>query len=409
MSGFSVADVQNQVLSLNDRLRETLGRRNSPIEVSRSGTWRIDGIAGVVRLNPGLEVEVVPKFLDPEDNTWRSDFFVLALLVKTGYLLVDDNIGADADAAGNLSLLVARVLMRMHDSNQRRPLRGYKRITRTDFAFDGDVDWDSLLLPDAEGFRLEGLAMSGQNPHNAVLRAALEALLPTIQDHDTRSRMARTVHALGAQPTLERSPRPLAQRHSHWKASYELSKLVLEGKGLNPNGGDYSGPGFVISTWAAWQSLCEELVRRAAPTSKVSTQLTYPLGIRSSGATVSVRPDIVLHREQAPDLLLDAKYKTRQDRHATVTSGDLYESLAFLGGTDSRQIALLYPELADSASTKIGDWRTFERIDVDDLQVRAVQIQVRGLASRGGFDRLVAGARSGIAAVERDLGTTLPA
>jgi 5-methylcytosine-specific restriction enzyme subunit McrC len=395
-AGLSQYQVWNQVIALNERLKATLKLNRDPITVSGSGSWRVDGAAGLLRLNNQVEIEVVPKFLNPQDSTWRADFFLLAVLVRTGHLLVGDEIEAGIQDRGDLATLVARSLLHMHSENQRRPIRGYERVSRSDFSFDGEVEWDTLLLPESDGFRLHRLELTRRNDHNAVLRGAVDALDFEVGDGDTRAQLQRLARRLGDQAPPRRTYAHLPQRHSAWKQAYSLSQLVLEGMGLDLRGGTLSGPGFVLSTWSAWETLCEAIVRRVTPGSRTVGQHPFPLGVRGDGTPVSAKPDIAVLKDGVTRYLIDAKYKTRQGRKPSISSTDLYESLAFMRAAKTDCIVLLYPSLDSTVVLPLGGWKHFDDVRVDKLRVQAAQVQVRGLAQRGGFDRLVEGARGAL-------------
>lgn len=393
LMGVETNVVRTQAAELNDRLKKLLSYERDPVEIDGSGAWRVDGVAGLLRLNDRIEIEVVPKFLDPDDESWRTDFFLLAVLVRTGHVLPLDEISADIEARGDLATLVARALIRMHADNGRRPIRGYTRLARSDFSFDGDVDWDSMLLPEADGFRLQGLELTRRNEHNAVLKAAIDALLPEVAEGDTRAIMQRLSHAFGHQPKPHRAPPSLPQRHRPWSQAYSLSQFVLDGMGLKLGGGEFTGPGFVISTWAAWQSLCEEVVRRATPGDRTSFQHSFQLGWRADGTQVDASPDIAVLRLGRTKYLLDAKYKTRQGKKPAISSTDLYEGLAFLRASKAKRITLLYPALQGVEELPLGSWKQFDEVTVDDLRVRGIEVQVRGLARRDALMKIAGGIR----------------
>ena len=388
------AEIGVQLRELNDRLRDQFNYDSDPIDVNGAGAWRMDGIAGLIRLNEHVELEVVPKFLDPESLTWRMDFFVIAVLVQTGHLLAHDEITADVADRGALATLIARSLLLMHDENQRRPIRGYRRRALSDFSLDGDVDWESLRLPEPDGFRMSKLELTKRNPYNATLVAALETLIPEVSDADTQAQLENRARELRPQGRAPKNFPPLPPRFSSWDAAYELSQLVASGLGLDLTSGRFTGPGFVLSTWQAWQQLCEQIVRRANPGRRVTGQARMTLGVRGD-RPVEVTPDIAVERPGARTLLLDAKYKTRLARTSRIRSSDLYESLAFVRAADSKYIGLLYPSSRPVEDFRTGEWRRFDQILIDDITVDGIEIQVQGLAARGGFDRLVAGAKSG--------------
>lgn len=392
LSGISEADVLIQLRELNDRVKTLLGYDEDPITASSAGALKADGVAGLLRLNSRVELEVVPKFLDPESSAWRSDFFVLAVLVKTGHLLLHDEISAGTQDRGDLATLIARSFLTLYAENERRPIRGYRRGARSDFAIDGDVDWETVFLPDPDGFAVSRLELTRQNPYNATLATAVQILIPEVADADTQTQLRLLARHLAPQTAAPAIFPPLPPRHGGWQQAYELASLIVTGLGLNLDEGVFTGPGFVLSTWSAWEFLCEEIVRRALPDHKVVGQQQWVLGHRGQ-EPVYAKPDISPIAGDVAPLLLDAKYKTRIGRTPRINSGDLYESLAFLRAGKANLMCLLYPALHSPEELPLGEWRQFDQIDVDDLVIEGFEIQVQGLAQRGGFDALVAGAR----------------
>ena len=396
-SAIADSEVGVQARDLNERLRRQLGLDKDPIEVSASGAWRVDGIAGLVRLNDQVELEIVPKFLDPTLSAWRMDFFVLAVLVRTGHLLAHDEISADSEDRGALATLVARSLLRMHEENERRPIRSYRRRHLAEFSLDGDVDWETLQIPAPDGFRMDRIELTRTNAYNATLKAALDILTPEVNDLDTQAMLGSRSRGLHPQSRSPRGYTPLPARHASWSTAYELSQLVVDGLGLDLATGRFAGPGFVLPTWLAWQQLCEYVVHRALPDHRVRPQKPWKLGQRSA-IDVNVRPDLTVEYGGRPRYLLDAKYKTRAGKSTAIVSGDLYESLAFLRATDTTRMVLLYPSQLPIAELSTGEWRRFDRVTVDESEIEAVQVQVQGLATRPGLDMLVEGARAALIA-----------
>jgi hypothetical protein len=385
-------EVLLQLRNLNSQVKRLLGYEQDAITVSSNGVWKADGIAGLLRLNSEIELEVVPKFLDASSATWRLDFFLLAVLVKTGHLLVHDDISAGAQDRGDLATLIARSFLTLYSDNQRRPIRGYRRVQQADFAIDGDVEWESLVLPEPDGFRMSRLELAQQNPYNATLAAAVTVLIPEVADGDTQAQLKALARALAPQLPPPANFPPLPQRHSAMQRVYDLARLIVEGLGLDLKGGTFTGPGFVLSTWSAWQSLCEELIKRALPDHRVIGQKRWLLGYRGT-EPVYATPDISPLVGSTAEFLLDAKYKTRLERKPSISSSDVYEALAFLRAADANHIALLYPSVRSVVDLPLGGWREFDKVSVDSLEIQGVEIQIQGISRRGGFDELVSGAR----------------
>ena len=395
LSGITEGEVLLQLRELNDRVKALLGYENDPITTTTGGTWRVDGVAGLLRLNSNVELEVVPKFLDPSTSGWRADFFLLAVLVRTGHLLVHDDISAGIQDRGDLATLIARALLNLHAENERRPIRSYRRTTSSDFAIDGDVEWETLVLPDPDGFEVSRLELTRRNPYNATIAAAVATLIPEVADADTQAQLRLLRRQLAPQWNLPAVFPGLPVRHSGWQQAYDLARLVVEGMGLNLDGGSFTGPGFLLSTWSAWQSLCEEVVRRALPDRKVIGQMKWILGHRGT-QPVYATPDISPLEGSIAALLLDAKYKTRVGRSPSISSADVYESLAFLRASGAVTMNLLYPALSALDQLPLGAWRSFDEVRVDHLTINGYEVQVQGIAGAGGFDRLVSGARAAL-------------
>lgn len=391
------AEVLLQLRDLNERVKDLLGHEDDPITATTGGHWKADGVAGLLRLNDQVAIEVVPKFLDAKDPGWRRDFFLLAVLVRTGHLLQQDEIAATEADRGDLATLVAWSLLSMCEENERRPIRGYRRMSARDFSVDGEVEPVSIALPDSDGYELSRLELTNQNLYNATIAAALQTLEREVSDVDTRARLQRLSRSLGIQSAPPHVFPPLPQRHHAWTGAYDLARLIVEGLGLDLQDGPFTGPGFVLSTWQAWETLCEEVVRRALPDHQVVRQKVFTLGTRTNGEDVKVRPDIVPLRYGSATSLLDAKYRTRAARRPAIVSDDIYEAHAFLTASGARHIDLLYPATHALSDLPLGGWLTFEEISLaGGGTVRAVVVQVQGLAQRGGFDSLVLGAREGL-------------
>lgn len=395
LSGISEGEVLTQLRELNDRVKKLLGYENDPITTTSRGAWRADGVAGLLRLNASIELEVVPKFLHPSASSWRTDFFLLAVLVRTGHLLVHDEISAGTQDRGDLATLIARSLLNLHSENERRPIRSYRRSAITDFAIDGDVEWETLVLPDPEGFEVSRLELTRRNPYNATLAMAVATLIPEVSDADTQTQLRLLGRVLAPQAEPPALLPRLPVRHRGWQQEYDLARLVIEGWGINLDGGMFAGPGFLLSTWSAWQSLCEEMVRRALPDHRVIGQMGWILGYRGT-QPVYATPDITPLTGSVAPILIDAKYKTRSGRTPSMSAADVYESLAFLRASGAATIKLLYPALSNLEQQSLGEWKRFDEVRVDDLTITGYEVQIQGLSGAGGFEQLVAGARAAL-------------
>lgn len=397
LTGYSESTIRDHFYDLNDRMKEILGYDYDPIAQSSDGTIKFDGVCGLLRLNEAVEIEVVPKYLSPRSKIWRTDFLLLAILHKTGHLISSESISMQDSLRGDLVSLVAAVFMDGFERNARHIIRSYRSSAVSDFSLDGDVDWETTVLPSSDGFTISHISRDRANPFNSVFSCAASILLGEVEDVTLQSRLRHALRSLGSQRPIPDFYPPIPPRHDRWTYLYDLSQIIISGLGLNLDGGRFTGPGFILSTWSTWESLCEELVRQALPECIVEGQKRWKLGLRGS-EDLYVKPDISPLCGKRPPFLLDAKYKTRHGRKPSIASTDIYESLAFLRASSTSSILLLYPASKDLETVTYGSWHMFDSISVDSLSIQGYEVQITGLSQRGGFDLLVESARRALMA-----------
>ena len=233
----------------------------------------------------------------------------------------------------------------------------------------------------------------------------MRILIPEVADVDTQAQLRLLARDLVPQGAASTFFPPLPPRHRGWQQAYELASLIVTGLGLNLDVGVLTGPGFVVSTWSAWEFLCEEFVRRALPDCKIVSQKQWVLGHRGA-EEVYAKPNISPVTKGGVPFLLDAKYKARAGKSPRIDAGDLYESLAFLRAGQTDLMCLLYPSVRPPDQLALGEWQLFDQVNIGLQTIQGFEVQIQGLARRGGFEELVAGACSllnsklGIAAVQ---------
>lgn len=379
-----------------DRAALSLGFTNTPLQIVGQRVQAV-GFAGLLRVAPAIELEVAPKFLGSSAGGWRQDFFFLAMLSRHGRLLSSDRLRAMSSANTDLATLVARALVQMYWDNHRRPIRTYRCRLENHFAIEGDVDPEELRMPTGDGFAQTVIRFDRTNPYNAAVSAACADLLPVIQDADVRANLERIMQSLGVQaPLRSLQPKRLPSRARSWQPTYELALDVLSGFGLTYDGGKAIAPGFVLSTWQIWEDLITIALRSHLGGAAVEAQKGIKLGHRqrsadgnwSSERPFLVTPDLRIDGSKAGfgDMLIDAKYKGRLHRGLQrIVEADVYESMAFAKAAKSNQIILVYPRLAVGSPKEIGTTLVFERITIDDVIIWGVEVEVRGIAKRGGL------------------------
>lgn len=376
-------------------------------------TFRFVGVAGIIRLGVSSQLEIVPKFLQPESVGWREDFFAVANLVKYGRILPREAAHGIVTESRNLSDLVGRAAVYLFDRHSRNPMREYRRRSWTSFDVDGDLDPETVVLPASEGFDQEGSVFDRRNPTNRVITDALRVLSHQVADGELRQQLVQRQQRLGDQ-SQERLPtrRRLPSRQRQWQDLYDLSWDVLRGYGTQyatqlqtPRPG--SLPGYLLRTEDAWESLILSALRIGFGQTNVQKR-GYTLGTRSRAGrrmNVVVTPDVSVGA--ASPLVVDAKYKSPDDNaEPRISPADLYEALAFAHASKAKRILLLYPSAPrDSGQLRPGSGVISETVVAVGCEVVAATVEVAGISAPGGLAemcRVLAGRVADI------LGTAIP-
>jgi 5-methylcytosine-specific restriction enzyme subunit McrC len=377
------------------RMSDVLGVAD-PLWFERDG-FRVGGVAGLIRLTNGLELEVCPKFLDPADPGWRDDFFLIATLTRYGRVLPKDALQSEAKEKYSLGDLIALTVLEMYEANQARPLRVYKKRTWKSFDIDGELDSESLLAPDESGFLQEGIFLDRKNQYNQVIYHAVSVLLPEVRDGDVRRKLSEVRLRLAPQnsrPRARPGTKRLPPRHSRWQDLYDLSTEVLRGFGVGfRDRAQVFAPGFVLRTANAWETLLRMAVR-SVMTDRIVLKTEHPLGARTRSsdgkvALVRVTPDMTVRRSGGLAVPVDAKYKGRIGpdgfEQIGISNADLYETLAFMDATNAKLSVLLYPKPGTNEPRSVGACDLFERIEVGDRLVLGATVEIRGISGPNGL------------------------
>ena len=405
-SGFNIdrASLNTLLQRAGERIQRSLNLKTSPFEQNSKGLLA-KGIAGLVRLNSQVELEIIPKFLDgaEHDNDWRSDFYYLATLSRHGQLLANDKLSGSTATDRDLPTLVARAICDMFESNARNPLRHYKRVQERSFMLDGDLDFSEIVTPHPEGLLQASIKYSHENHWNATISTAARLLFDEVTDPQILNRLSRIFHALGNQKLARSSvAKTVPSRHKAWEPLYLLSWDIVKGFGLDYANGNALTPGYVVSTWQLWEDLLSVSAKLGYGFEAVATQAQFRLATRhttSGQKAANVFPDIVISppEEQQP-FVFDAKYKTNSAKaYSRINEADIYEAMAFAKATGTNTIILGYPmRPRKGATVKVGEIDHFETICLDSLTIHGVEIEVRGISQYRGLTTLSSNLREGL-------------
>jgi hypothetical protein len=374
-----------------DRLAKELNFNSSPLLISSQSVKAIK-FSGLLQIAPGIELEVIPKFLSMHSNTWREDFFYIATLSKHGYLLNSDRLSASISNTDNLHNLIALAFSKMYLNNSRKPLRTYTQKVVTEYSYDGEVDFVDLFHPSSDGYKQDIVTYNKYNKYNSVIYTAARNILPNLTEPRVIRLIERIISDLSPQKTTNViTKNKLPSRTKHWQPLYDLSVDILSGLGLSMKNGNFQVPGYVIDSWRCWESLIGIILSKNKSMFEIKTQKKFKLGTRNSISITdaNVQPDFIVktHGESEKTFLVDAKYKNNAKANRNrISESDIYESIAFMRASKCHQTILVYPGREDSSRS--GYLKVFETVDVGDLTIIGVELSILGISQRGALNEI---------------------
>ena len=353
------------------------------------------GIAGMLRLLPGVELAISPKFLAKDSATWHQDFAAALSLSISGRILPQRPIQSDFGTDADFTRLMAAEWLASYRHTRRSPLRSYTREPSRSFDISADTDWPQLGQLNDNGFLQSGLRLSKNNQFNAAMAQAAAVLATRIADPTIRQSLETASRDLVSPQPVRSIHKNFPSRALPFKPLYELSLNILEGKSPQFGNGRFQAPGYIFRTWPLWESLCEHALR--SPLWDTTRQSTVALGVRNA-AVLNVRPDIQLTTSTNRAVVVDAKYKRREESGKNITSpADVYEALAFLTATKSTLAILLYPDTSSTVNgNSLGLIRQVEAISIGNRRIIAAALTTHGLAQADGLSIFGATAQRGI-------------
>lgn len=391
VAGVNPDVVRRAIATHGNRIGRVLGV-SPPIRLVDDSLFAED-VAGIVRVLPNLELEIAPKFLGSEWANWREDFLLVANIARSGQLLARERLASSPGDRDDLASLVAHTFLGLFEGSRRRPLRTYHAEVTQEWSLDGDFDPEDFFYPESDGFRLQQMALSNKNSYNAAIRLAAQSLATEVHDGVLQQQLRRVASRLGRQRSgIGRIRDRVPSRHSQWQPMYDLARQVNRGLGIRLEPGGYSSPGYVLTTWLAFEQLILTALRVGIGKGAVTYHPSVRLGTHLGGRAVTVEPDFLVRRDRGEPVLADAKYKGRLERAPSIGAADLYEALAFLEATGRKSITLIYPRTFDgSAPLPVGTLSQFDEVTIHGRTVVGSTLECRGLSLAGGFARFSKG------------------
>ena len=387
--GVSVQSLKSLFLESSGRLRRELRLRDEPFTLTEE-VVSANGIAGVIRLAAGVEVEIVPKCFHQDNPSWHDDFLLMAVITRLGRIFLRERVSATLRVEHrDVLTLLAAVFLDDFERLSRVPIREYRKSSWVSPTLDGDLDYSEVWTGRPDGFLQSGPLLSVDNQYMGIIGAAASYLADASGDPDIGRRLRRRAAAF---PRLVRGRvrERVPGRYARWQYLYDLAIAVRAGFGMQlGTNTELLAPGFILNTERGWEDLLALALTSQGGILRAKVKPGSKLDTRNPGTRdVVTHPDFVLNPPSlGRSIVVDAKYKSTEGRAVErISASDLYEALAFLTAQNSRIAILVYPG-GDLTSEEVdpGTLKPFEEITVGPQRVVGTTLSTSGVGKRNGY------------------------
>lgn len=374
----------------NKVIQRALLEKRSALAIT-DGKLRAFGVAGTIRLSKDIELEIIPKiFQNQDESNWKESLFLLSALSKYGNIIINEHIHSSTAYKDSLYDVAGRILAREYFTHRRKPIRQYRRERFNDFSIDGEINFELAFEKDPDGIPQERVSFDKINPYNATIKEAMRIVLPCVKDISIRQALNRAIQELGRSSVVRRHRLKVPARNKEWADIYNLAFDILSGMGSTLENGEIMSPSFIVDTWRVWEWLITTAFRVGlGSTLRVVPQATIPWGRKNMNGKitkVNVFPDVAIYDLLGltePIFLVDAKYKVLSGRDfSDIDRADLYEAFAFCRATGAKKLFLAYPMVADE-NTEAGSMTNAANYDLEDITISAIKVAFGSITKQG--------------------------
>lgn len=369
--------------------RALLEKRNALVITDRK--IRALGVAGTIRLSKDIELEIIPKmFQNQDESNWKESLFLLSALSKYGSIIINEHIHSSTAYKDSLYDIAGRILAREYFTHRRKPIRQYRRERFNDFSIDGEINFELAFEKNPDGIPQERVSFDKINPYNATVKEAMRIVLPCVKDISIRQALNRAIQELGQHSVMSRHRLKVPARNREWADIYNLAFDIVSGMGSTLDNGEIMSPSFIVDTWRIWEWLITTAFRVGlGSTLRVIPQAAIPWGrknINGKITRVNVFPDAAIYDPAdfaEPVFLVDAKYKLLSGRDfSDIDRADLYEAFAFCRAAGAKKLFLAYPIAADE-HIEAGSVTNASNYDIDGITISAIKVAFGSITKQG--------------------------
>lgn len=409
--------LRKQVVTLNRRLRSSLGLREDPISLEDGDEpgIKIRGVSGSLRL-AGAEIEISPKHAQDGvgKENWRQGLIQMLERSSPRKVAFTRSRRLQLKHRTFLDQFAFSFALELEHATEHEPIRRYHTFREESKFLLGrlvvseqlrkSTTRPDLLICDVD-------RLDTTNDQNRLLAWVGQQLLTKIRDHQVRRLLSVQVAKLPVMPATANRPTRISavvpRQYAHYSGALQLASAYSRGQSVFPGLASVDGATFLVGTEKLFESFLEKslltvCVAQPSPGWTLRPQATEPFadGVGHKRTFFS-KPDNIIDIDSAPALVIDAKYKrfteaTDLDAGSKPSNSDIYQMAAACLAHNCQKAVLIYPRMSarpDEPPTWQIQWWKIRSRTGNPIYVGAACVDLSSLSeptSMDGFDEQLA-------------------
>lgn len=351
----------------NKELKRNLGMRENPIFVSyENGEYslKFTGISGVLSLG-NLEFEIIPKFINEQDQKWRSSIFNLISISRRKWIHPEHFTSLGADKLNFYDHLALAFIDALNKALMYEPIQSYSSFVNESRYLRGRLlvnDQISKVLTKPGILVTEVDVYNTENEYNFLIKWALNQLLTRTKNLSIKAKLRSLGESI---PLVSKSyvipiQSKLPPQYKHYEEVIELSNMLAKGIAKSHKHGEESGYGYVLNMESIYEGFIENLLRKIVKEEEgwqfqAQSSQMFAEAVTEGENSFFTIPDNKILIDNEPRILIDAKYKAslKSSKNKRPVSSDFYQIFSSLVAHGCNIGLLINPRESNEAHEEI--------------------------------------------------------
>lgn len=343
---------------------ENKSDKSNPLELLSLGAKREWGktitarnYIGVITFNNGTTLQILPKLapVNSTDYEAKERYVLIKMLQAVMNLPLKkfDQARLDTASMNIFELFIQSFVASVSNLAKRGLKSSYEPIENNELFLKGKIDFPQNIKKNhshKERFVVQYDTFSVNRAENRLIKSTLNLLKGKTQSANTRRKIDNVLIlfkdvAVSANIEKDFSSCAIDRTMGNYTSILDWCKVFLRGESFT----SFKGSEVATSLLFPMETLFEAYVAKILKS--VAVEYGWKLSTQDRGKYLfdshrkfALRPDIVLRKKQAADIILDTKWKRITSDLKNISQADLYQMYAYWHRYQASDVILIYPK-----------------------------------------------------------------